>query len=125
MLRKGNKISSNKNAESIPEPNDVKKTSEQKKIKQHAFSHLLHINQPHSQNLNIANVCTRNKPHKNPFNQKIIKRFRGRKRKDMKSNDRSNTPQDNLKTTTTKPSRPQQALLSEPRRTIAQTLVRA
>ena len=88
MLNKADRISSNRNAENIPEQNDVIQTSERKQTKQHAFSHSLNTNQSYSQSSTIVNNCTRNKPHKNTFDQKIIKRFRGPNGKDMLSNER-------------------------------------
>ena len=48
MLRKADKISSNRNAENIPEQNDVIQTIERKQAKQHTFSHLFYTYQPHS-----------------------------------------------------------------------------
>ena len=83
MLKKADKISSNRNAENIPEQNDVIQTSERKEIKQNAFSRSLNAKQPHPQKSNIVNVCIRNKPHKNTFGQKIMKRFRIPNRKDI------------------------------------------
>ena len=95
LQRKADKVSSNRNAEIQLEDNDVIHASERKQIKVHAISHSFHTNQLHSQKSNIVNVCTRNKPQRNTFDQKIIKKFRGPNRKDILSNEYSNTPSDN------------------------------
>ena len=57
MLHNADKISSNRNAENIPEQNDVIQTSERKQLKQHAFSHSHNTNQSYSQSSNIVNVA--------------------------------------------------------------------
>ena len=76
MLTKADKISSNWNAANIPAHDDVIKTSERKRTKQNAFSQFLSTKQSRSINPFFVNVCTRNNPNINTFEQNIIKRFR-------------------------------------------------
>ena len=77
MLKKADKISSNRITASTPVQNDVIQTSERKQTEQHAFSHSGNTKQSDSINPLIVNVCTRSKPNVNTFDQKITKRFRG------------------------------------------------
>ena len=53
----------------------------------------------------MVNVCTRKKTNINTFEQKITRRFRGPRKKDMSSIDRTDTPPDNrpLTNSTTPP----------------------
>ena len=50
LLKKADKISSNRSAENEIEQNDVINASERKETKQHVFSHSFHRNQLHSPN---------------------------------------------------------------------------
>ena len=91
LLKKADKISSNRILESSLEQNDVIHAQEQKQSKQYVFSHLLHTNQLQSsilisQNSKIVNVCTRNRPNRNTIEQTIIKRFHGSNKNNRSSN---------------------------------------
>ena len=92
MLKKAERISSNRITASILVQNDVTQTSEQKQTKQYAFSNSRNTKQSSSINPLIINVCT---PNVNTFDQKITKRFRGPNKKDMSSIERADTPPNN------------------------------
>ena len=86
MLKRADKISSNRTALIKQADNDVIIASEQKRAKQSAFSQIHSKEQSHyidskfvhsnSTIYNTVNVCTRNKPSINTYEQKITKRFR-------------------------------------------------
>ena len=98
MLKRADKISSNRIAANIPAQNDVIQTRERKQTKQNAFSHFRSTKQSFSINPLFVNVCTRNKPNTNTFEQQITKRFRGPNKKNMSSIEHNNTPPDNPQT---------------------------
>ena len=119
MLKKADRISSNRITASIQVQNDVIQTSERKQTKQHAFSHSRNTKQLHSINPLIVNVCTRSKPNVNTFDQKITKRIRGPNKKDMSSIERADTTPDNPPSTNS--TTPLQALPLELKKTVTQT----
>ena len=97
MLKRADKSSFNRIAANIPAQNGAKQTSERKQTKQNAFSHFRSTKQSFSIIPLFVNVCTRNKPNINTFEQ-ITKRFRGPNKKNMSSIDHTNTPSDNPQT---------------------------
>ena len=103
MLKRADKISSNRIAANISAQNDVIQTSERKQTEQHAFSHFCSRKQSFSINPFTVNVCTRNKPNINTFDQKITRRFRCPNKKNMSSIDRTDTPSDNPQITNSTP----------------------
>ena len=77
MLKRADKFPSNWIAANIPAHDDVIKISERKRAKQNAFSQFRSTKQLRSIISLFVNVCTRNNPNINTFEQNIIKRFRG------------------------------------------------
>ena len=97
LLKKADKISSNRNAESGLEQNDVMNAKDRKQTKQHAFSHLLHtipVAISHSDFSNIVIVCTTNRPNRNTNEQTIRKRSRGPNKNKMSSKHNSGSSPD-------------------------------
>ena len=93
MLKRADKISSNSIAANIPAHDDVIKKSERKRTKQNAFPQFRSTKQSRSINPLFVNVCTRNNPNMNTFEQNIIKRFRGLNKRTMSSLNQTKTPQ--------------------------------
>ena len=93
MLKRADKISSNWNAANIPAHDDVIKTSERKRTKQNAFSQFRSTKQSRSINPLFVNLCTRNNPNINTFEQNIIKKFRGPNKITMSSLNQTKPPQ--------------------------------
>ena len=83
MIKRADKISSNRIAANTPVQNEVIQTSERKQLKQIAFSQFRSTNQSFCINPLFVNVCTRNKAKINTFEQHITKRFRGQNKKNM------------------------------------------
>ena len=92
MLERADKLSSNRIAANIPAHNDVIKTSERKRAKQNAFIQFRSTKQSHSINSLFVNVCTRNNPNINTFEQNIIKSFRGPNKRTMSSLNQTENP---------------------------------
>ena len=103
MLKRADKISSKRIAAIIPAQNDVIQTSEQKQTKQHAFTQFRSTKQSFSISPFILNVCIRNKPNINTFEQKSTRRFRGPNKKNVSSIDSTDTPSDNHQITNSNP----------------------
>ena len=120
MLKRADKNSSNRIAAIIPAQNDAKQTSERKQTKQIAFSHFRSTKQLFSINALFVNVCTRNKPNINTFEQQITKRPRGPNKKNMSSINQTNTPSDHPKPQILL--RPPKSLPSAPKQIVYQTL---
>ena len=92
MLKRADKISSNWIAANIPDHDDVIKTSERKRAKQNAFSQFRSTKESRSIKSFFVNVCTRNNPNINTFEQNIIKKFRGPNKRTMSSLKQTETP---------------------------------
>ena len=97
MLKRTDKISSNRIAANLSAQNDVIQTSEQKQTKQNAFSHFRSTKQSFLIKPLFLNVCTRNKPNINTFEQQITKKYFVVIIY-MSSIDHTNTPPDNPQT---------------------------
>ena len=69
----------------MPAHDDVIKTSERKRTKQNAFSQFRSTEQSRSINPLFVNVCIRNNPNINTFEQNIFKRFRRPNKRTMSS----------------------------------------
>ena len=97
MLKRADKNSSSRIAAITPAQNDAIQTSEQKQTKQIAFSQFRSTKQSFSINPLFVNVCKKNKPKINTFEQQITKRPRGPNKKNMSSIDQTNTPKDQIR----------------------------
>ena len=98
MLKRAERISSNRITANTPAQYDIIKTSERKRKKQNAFSQFRCTKQSRSINPLFVNVCTRNNPNINTFEQNIIKRFRGPNKKTLSSPNQTENPPDNPQT---------------------------